>query len=137
MGQFESLINTGRKGNKEHLGDAICSPLLQKHSTTGLFLIKRKVTPDAQGNARRDLRDAVGTAHRQAEFRSNTAVSSFTAAPRCSRPGLLPLQLALVLQTTTERDDNHFKFHIQTAESTEIKCCVLHSSEVLSLLLLL
>lgn len=66
---------------------------------------------------------------RLADFSSNTAVSSFTAASRCFRPGLLPLQLALGLQTTTKRGDNHFKFHIQTAESTEIECCVLHSSE--------
>ena len=41
------------------------SPLLQKHFTTVLFLIKQKVTRRTQDNATRDLRDAVGTAHRQ------------------------------------------------------------------------
>lgn len=66
MGQFELLINTGRKGNTEHLGDVICSPLLQKLFTTRMFLIKRKVTQSTQDNATRDLQDAVGTAHRQA-----------------------------------------------------------------------
>lgn len=64
----------------------------------------------------------------QAELSGNTAVFSCTVASHCFRPGLLPLQLALALQTTTKRSDNHFKFHIQTAESVEMEWWVLHSS---------
>lgn len=75
MGQFELLINTGRKGNKEHSGDVIRSPLLQKHFTTGLFLIKRKVTRCTQDDATQDLRDAVGTAHRQAHSGSQSSAA--------------------------------------------------------------
>lgn len=119
------------------MGDIIRSPLLQKYFTTGLFLMKWKVAHCTQDDATQDLRccgHSPQTSTLQfAELSSNTVVSSFTAASCCFRPGLLPLQLALALQTTTKRGDNHFKFHIQTAESMEIKCCVLHNSEMFRL----
>lgn len=69
MGQFELLPNTGRKRKKEHLQDIVFIPRCCKNiSPLGLFHIKWKVTHCTQDNTGWDVRDAVGTAHRQVEF---------------------------------------------------------------------
>lgn len=134
MGQFELLINTGRKRNMEHLGDVGFFPHYCKNiSPLGCSLSSRRSLTAHRtmhaGSKRCCRRRPQTSMLWLAEFSSNTTVSSFTAASCCFRPGLFPLQLGLALQITTKRGDNHFKFHIQTVESMEIKCCVLHSSE--------
>lgn len=141
MRQFELLINTGRKGNKEHLRDVVFIPHSCKNiSPLGRSLSNRRSLTAHGTTQRRSKRycrhcpqtSMIRFSRVQHQYRCIFIQSSISLFPTWPPP----LQLVLALQAITKRGDNHFKFHIQTAESMEIKCCVLHSSEVLSLLLL-
>lgn len=131
MGQSELLINTGRKGNNEHLGDVTFVPhCCGNISPLCSSLSRRSLAAHCSVGSRRCCRHCPQTSTlQQVGFSSRAAASSTTAASHCFRPGLLPLQLVLALQAVTKGGDNHSKFHIQTAESMEIRSCVLHSSE--------